>query len=243
MTDKQTSRWYSNRVESDVSVVRWGYWGKPMIVFPTAGGDAEEVERMWLIDAVGEYLDAGRVKVYSCDSVAGAAMLRGEGSARYRAAMLNGFQEFVRYEMIPAIRTDCASDDITVMATGASIGAFNAMALLCRYPDVVTHAVGLSGTYDLARFMSGDGGEDLFLATPMYFLPGLDGPQLDVLRRRLAIFASGEGRWENIGESWSLAGVMGSKGIPNRVDSWGSDYDHDWMTWREMLPRYLAELT
>jgi len=243
VTDKQTSRWYSNRVESDVSVVRWGYWGKPMIVFPTAGGDAEEVERMWLIDAVGEYLDAGRVKVYSCDSVAGAAMLRGEGSARYRAAMLNGFQEFVRYEMIPAIRTDCASDDITVMATGASIGAFNAMALLCRYPDVVTHAVGLSGTYDLARFMSGDGGEDLFLATPMYFLPGLDGPQLDVLRRRLAIFASGEGRWENIGESWSLAGVMGSKGIPNRVDSWGSDYDHDWMTWREMLPRYLAELT
>jgi esterase/lipase superfamily enzyme len=243
MTDKQTARWYSNRVESDVSVVRWGQWGKPMIVFPTAGGDAEEIERMWLIDAVGEYLDAGRVKVYSCDSVAGAAMLRGEGGARYRGAMLNGFQEFVRYEMIPAIRADCASEDITVMATGASIGAFNALALLCRYPDVVTHAIGLSGTYDLARFIGGDGGEDLFFATPMYFLPGLDGPQLDMLRRRLAILASGEGRWENIGESWRLAGVMGSKGIPNRVDTWGSDYDHDWMTWREMLPRYLAELT
>ena len=30
--------------------------------------------------------------------------------------------------------------------------------------------------------------------------------------------------------------------IPNRVDSWGADYPHDWTTWREMLPKYLGEL-
>ena len=58
-----------------------------------------------------------------------------------------------------------------------------------------------------------------------------------------AAAASGEGRWENIGESWRMADVLGSKGIPNRVDAWGPDYDHDWPTWRRMLPQYLAELT
>ena len=62
-------------------------------------------------------------------------------------------------------------------------------------------------------------------------------------RSRKAILASGEGRWENIGESWRLAHVLGSKAIPNRVDPWGADYDHDWSTWREMLPKYLGELT
>jgi esterase/lipase superfamily enzyme len=36
--------------------------------------------------------------------------------------------------------------------------------------------------------------------------------------------------------------VLGSKGIPNRVDPWGTDYDHDWSTWRQMLPKYLGEL-
>ena len=240
---KLRERWYSSRVESDVTVVRWGHFGKPVIIFPTAGGDAEEVERMLVIDVLGDLIDAGRIKVYSCDSIAGYAMVRGDGSARYRAALLDGFHGFIREEMIPAIWADCESPGADVIVTGASIGAFNAMAILCRYPDVVSHAVGMSGTYDLAQFIGPDAGDTLFFATPLHFLPGLEGPHLEQLRRRFAILASGEGRWENIEHSWRLAGVMGEKGIPNRVDPWGPEYDHDWPTWRRMLPHYLDQLT
>jgi esterase/lipase superfamily enzyme len=114
--------------------------------------------------------------------------------------------------------------------------------LLCHYPDTVTTAIGMSGTYDISRFVGDNAGDDLYFATPSYFLPDLNGEHLALLQTRKAILASGEGRWENIGESWRLADVLGSKGIPNRVDSWGSDYDHDWSTWRQMLPKYLAEL-
>ena len=35
--------------------------------------------------------------------------------------------------------------------------------------------------------------------------------------------------------------LFGAKRIPNRVDPWGRDYHHNWNTWREMLPKYLAE--
>ncbi len=52
---------------------------------------------------------------------------------------------------------------------------------------------------------------------------------------------SGEGDYEDIGESWRIAAVLGAKGIPNRVDSWGPNWHHDWETWREMLPKYLAK--
>jgi len=144
--------------------------------------------------------------------------------------------------MIPAIQADCRSDDIEVITSGASIGAYNAVATLCRYPDVVRNAIGMSGTYDIARFAGHGGGEALYFATPLYFLPGLEGPHLQHLQRRFAILATGEGRWENAGESWAMANVLGSKGIPNRVDPWGPDYDHDWTTWRRMLPQYLREL-
>jgi esterase/lipase superfamily enzyme len=239
---KTRERWYSGRVESDVTVVRWGHWGRPVIVFPTAGGDAEEIERMGLIDSVGDLIDAGRIKVYSCDSVAGFAMVRDEGSPRYRAALLDGFHHFVREEMLPAIWLDCGSP-AEVITAGASIGAFNAVALLCRFPDLVSTAIGMSGTYDLAKFIGPDAGDALFFATPLYFLPGLNGHTLARLQQRYAILASGEGRWENIGHSWNLAAALGARGVPNRVDAWGSDYDHDWPTWRVMLPRYLEELT
>src|ERR1035437_9391727 len=105
---KLRERWYSPRVQSDVTVVRWGHFGRPVIVFPTAGGDAEEIERMRVIDSLGDLIDAGRIKVYSCDSIAGYAMVRGDGSPRYRAALLDGFHHFVRDEMIPAIWADCS---------------------------------------------------------------------------------------------------------------------------------------
>ena len=240
---KMRDRWYSSRLESDVAVVRWGHFGRPVIVFPTAGGDAEEVERMLLIDALGELIEAGRIKVYSCDSIAGYAMVRGDGDARYRAALLNGFHEFVREEMIPAIWADCRTPGADVVVSGASIGAFNAIAVLCRYPEVVSHAIAMSGTFDVASFIGPDAGEALYFATPLYFLPGLQGPALQRLQHRFAVLASGEGRWENIENSWRLAEVMGQKGIPNRVDPWGPEYDHDWPTWRAMLPHYLSQMS
>jgi esterase/lipase superfamily enzyme len=56
------------------------------------------------------------------------------------------------------------------------------------------------------------------------------------------ILASGEGQWEDIGESWNVADVLGSKGVPNRVDSWGTEWKHDWPTWWKMLPQYLDEV-
>jgi len=240
---KQTSRWYTNRLGEEVTVVRWGTWGTPVLLFPTAGGDAEEVERFHLVDALEPLLSDGRIKVYSCDSVAGQWLITGRGSPAQRCLVQNRFQEFVYHEVVPAIRMDCRSEDLGVIATGASIGAFHALAVLCRFPDAFTHAIGMSGTYDLARFVKGEITEDLYYATPNSFLPSLDGEGLARLRTRFAILASGEGDAEDIGESWRAAHVLGSKGVPNRVDSWGRDWRHDWVTWRRMLPQYLDEVT
>ena len=46
---KVTERWHSERMGRDLSLVRWGHYGVPVLLFPTAGGDAEEVERHRLV--------------------------------------------------------------------------------------------------------------------------------------------------------------------------------------------------
>lgn len=239
---KLTSRWYSERLGTEVTVVRWGAVGTPLLILPTAGGDALEIERFQIIDTLAALLEQGRIKIYSCDSVAGRAMLAEEGTPQYRMALFNRFHQFVYHEVVPAIRTDCRAPQIEVIAAGASIGAFNALALLCRFPDAFTHAICMSGTYDLERFLKAPMTDDLYFASPLHFLPDLIGPGLDLLRARFALLPSGEGRAEDIGETWRVAHVLGRKGIPNRVDSWGSDWHHDWPTWRAMLRRYVDEL-
>ncbi len=239
---KLTDRWYSERMQQSIALARWGHLGAPVLVFPTAGGDAEEIERNQLVAACSGLLDSGRVKLYSCDSVAGRAMMTAEGTAAHRRWLCNQFHECIANEVVPAIRADMGGSQTPIIAAGASIGAFNALAVLCRYPHVFGAAIGMSGTYGIEKFFEGELDDQLYLASPLHFLPGLEGPQLDKLRGRFAILASGEGAWENIGESWLAAEVLGGQGVPNRVDSWGHEWEHDWGTWRAMLPRYLDEL-
>ncbi|MCG6955335.1 MAG: hypothetical protein LJF04_05015 [Gemmatimonadetes bacterium] len=240
---KKRISWYSERVQKDVAVTRWGDFGMPLLVFPTAGGDAEEIERFHVVGTLKEYLDAGRIKVYSCDSVAGRAMLAKEGSPQHRMWLMDQFQEFVRRELVPFIRLDCRTEDIGIVAAGASIGAFQALASVCRYPDVFTHALCMSGTYDLLRFLEASPTADFVRASPLHWLPEMrDEDHLAALRGRFVLLASGEGRAEDIGESWRVADALGRRGIPNRVDSWGQDWHHDWPTWRNMLHSYVPEI-
>jgi esterase/lipase superfamily enzyme len=191
---KERERWFSGRLQEEITLVRWGSSGRPVLVFPSAGGDAEEIERYGLVEACGELLAAGRVKLYSVDSVAGQVMVTKAGSPEHRTWVLNQFHECIRHEVVPAIHADLGGQALDLIATGSSIGAFNAIAKLER------------------------------------------------LRQRFALLASGDGDWEDIGESWRLASVLGGKGIPNRVDNWGPEWSHDWPTWRRMLPQYLGEL-
>ena len=103
------------------------------------------------------------------------------------------------------------------------------------------HAICMSGTYDLGRFLDGDMTDDLFVSSPVHYVPTLSGEHLERLRTRFVLLPSGEGRAEDIEESWRVARILGDQSIPNRVDSWGEDWDHDWPTWRNMLVRYVDE--
>ena len=240
---KTVQRWFSDRMQEEITVVRWGDVGRPVLIFPSAGGDAQEAERNGLVDACGELLAEGRVKLYSVDSIAGQAMVAKTGSPEHRTWLLNQFHECIRREVVPAIHSDLGGQALDVITAGASIGAFNAVAVLCRYPDVFSAAIGMSGSYRIERFYDQAWTQDLYFSAPLQFLPGLDGPQLDLLRQRFAVLASGEGAWEDVGESWRMAAALGARQIPNRVDNWGPQWAHDWPSWRAMLPQYLGELT
>jgi esterase/lipase superfamily enzyme len=242
LTGKKRQTWHSERIGHEITVVRWGELGAPALLFPTAGGDAEEVERNGLVSACADLLSAGRLKLYSVDSLAGKVMVSELGAPAWRMEVLNAYHQAVRHEVVPAIHADSGGRELPVVAAGASIGAFNAVAMVCRFPEVFSAAVGMSGTYDLQRMYEGQFTDDLYFSSPLHFLPGLDGQQLDDLRQRFVVLASGVGAWESIDESWRLADVLGSKGVPNRVDSWGQDWEHDWGTWLRMLPQYLDEL-
>jgi esterase/lipase superfamily enzyme len=240
---KAVEKWHSERLGAELNLARWGTFGEPVLIFPTAGGDSEEIERFLMISALEDLMDQGRIKVYSVDSLNGRAFLAGADS-RHAGWMMAAFDSAIRHEVVPAIRADCGSDSIEVIAAGASVGAFNALEVLSKHPDVFASALCVSGTYDLTKWLRGHMTPDFFFSSPLHYLPTFDEPDhLELLRRRFVLFCHGQGEAEEPSESWRMASILGNKGIPNRVDEWGPEWPHDWVSWREMFPRYLDELT
>lgn len=244
MTDKITSRWFSHRLHTDVDIARFGHFGQPLLLFPTAGGDFEECERFLMIRALQPLLDAGRLKIYSCDSVAGRAWLNPALSGAERSRIQNAFDAFIVHEFVPAIRQDCNSPDIEIWTSGASLGAFNALAALTRHPDIFSKAICMSGTYDMEKKLQGHPvTQDFYFSSPLHFLPNLtDGPILDRLRERFLLILCALGRWEDPEESRRVSHVLTAKAVPHRLEFWGSEWDHDWPTWRKQLPFYLDKM-
>lgn len=225
----------------EITFVRYGYEGTPLLLFPTAGGDAEEPERFHLVDVIGDFIKDLRLKVYCVDSVAGKAWLSECKTLDQAAKVQNQFDQCLYREVVPAIHRDSGGDAGLIWTAGASIGAFNALSLVCRHPDVFGRAICMSGTYNMNRFLEGRINRDYYESSPLDFVPDLNGKHLDVLRQRHILLAHGQGAYEDPDQSWKVERVLGPKGIPNRVDAWDKTWRHDWVTWREMLPQFLGE--
>ncbi|MEO0481046.1 MAG: alpha/beta hydrolase-fold protein [Planctomycetota bacterium] len=245
---KERATWHSDRIGREITLCRWGEVGTPLLIFPTAAGDAEEGERFHLIDAISEHLTNQRVKAYAVDSVAGQEWLKNDNSFQNAGRMQHAFDAVLAEEIVPAIHRDCGFEPFAegaprILLAGASIGAFNALATILRHPDLFSTAICMSGTYDIGKWLKGQPDESYLSASPLHFLPNIpEGEHLEKCRNTFVLLTHGTGRWEDPQESWKVANALGARQIPNRVDEWGDEWDHDWITWRDMLPKYLDEL-
>jgi esterase/lipase superfamily enzyme len=169
------------------------------------------------------------------------AWLDDEAHPGHKAWIQGRFDRYLHDELLPFIRRDCNGYD-RVWAAGASLGAFNAVLAGARDPGAFEGIVAMSGTYTMDRWMHGHMDEAYYLCQPMRFLPNMAGPPLDALQRTRFLIASGTGKWEAPAESEALAALLQNKGAQCDLQLWGTDADHDWPTWRSMLPLFLDRL-
>lgn len=67
--EKFTTSWYSQRLQKEMPVAVYGYYGFALLLVPTAAADYLEYERFQLIDALAPFIDSGKVKVFSINSI------------------------------------------------------------------------------------------------------------------------------------------------------------------------------
>jgi esterase/lipase superfamily enzyme len=240
---KEHHWWHSDRVGHDMGVVVYGHWGPPLLAFPTTGGDEWEYERQGVIGAVAGAIDAGRVKVFCINTNHRDSFGNGGAHPAHRSYMQARYDAYVRHEIVPFIRNHCRDDAVGIWTMGASLGAYHAVNTLLKYPDIVKRCYALSGVYDMKRFMDGWYDDNLYFNNPVDYAANLsDGWALGHLASCDIHLVTGTGPWEHSEESYRLAGVLASRGIPHAVDDWGPLGGHDWPYWSNQMREYLSRV-
>lgn len=215
------------------TVACYGHWGRPLIAFPSEGGDAWEWDRHGLVHAVGPLLDEGRLKLYCVPSFDRESWTRHELPLEERSLIHGRYEWWLLNRIVPFVQADSRTHEI--LLAGPSYGAYHAANLCLRRADLFPLALCLSGIYDV--------GADYF-NNPLDYVANLHGDHLDWLRGRVSLLlVCGQGQWEDttgaLESTKRFGSLLAEKGIRHEVDLWGHDVPHDWPAWQRQLTHHL----
>ena len=239
--ERVITSWYSQRLQKEMPVAVYGYYGFALLLVPTAAADYLEYERFQLIDSLSHFVNSGRVKIFSINSINNESWMNNHMDPRQKIVRHQLFNEYVYEEVIPFIRTH-TSNETPIIICGASFGALHSMNLFLKRPDLLNGVIAMSGVYDLTEYSNGFYDEDVYFNSPQHYMPKLsDHAILEQIRRsgHIHIF-TGSGAFEDPAASGRFARILYDKGINYELDVWGQEWPHDWNTWRAVLPHYLG---
>ena len=239
---REIHKWWSSNLNKDMEIAVYGHYGFALLMFPTAAADYLEYERFQLIDAIAPFIDDGKIKAFSVNSINNESWLNRNMHPSHKAIRHQQYNQYVTDEVAPFIHSHCSSD-VPIITTGASLGALHSANTFLRRPDIFSGTIAMSGNYDLKTYTDGYYDDNCYFNSPVDYLSHWNDEHiLNMLRHRSIIIASGQGSYEDPDASRRLSDILNSKGIQHWLDLWGYDVPHDWPTWRDMLPYFLSNI-
>ena len=139
----------------DLQVIRYGHFGRPLLMFPSEAGQAWQPADFGLIDAIAPLIDAGRVTVFAVDTLDDWTWSAYDIPTEERAHRHGVYHRAV-----------------DILTTGVSMGAYHAVQAALTRADLFPLAIAMSGNYDPASFRGfGELGEATYFANPMSYVP------------------------------------------------------------------------
>jgi esterase/lipase superfamily enzyme len=242
--ERRTTAWFSPRLGMEMPLVAYGHAGLPLLMLPTAAADYLEYERFYLVDAIRPFIEAGRVRAYSVNSVNRYSLLNEQAPPPLKALLLTRYNEYLTEEVLPLIRRDAGDANARPLLTGASLGATLSVNAYFRRPDLFRGVIAMAGSYDIRSYFDGYNDDHVYFNNPVSYLSNLsDDHYLPILQHADSIYiVTGQGKYEAPERSRDLSNILRSKGIPHQLEMWGHDVDHDGPWWRKMLPFYLEKV-
>lgn len=238
---------YSRSLDKEMRMMIYGHDGMPFLAFPTQDSPCRNYEDFGMIDALSDFLEQGRIRLFVVDTVDSESWSPKSWDKSFRAARQEQYFRYITDEVVPFVLERTGGR--LPMTTGLSMGANHALICFLRRPDLFAGVLSLSGVYDSDVFFDGWMDEVLYMSSPERFLPNMadDHPYIGIYNQKQMILCVGQGAWEEDGvrSLRFLQRVFEEKGILAWCDYWGGDVNHDWPWWfkqmRYFIPFLLGE--
>ncbi len=236
---------WSTHLNRDMELKIYGHGGKPVVVFPSARGTFYQFEDFGMVEAVGEFIEAGKIRLYTIASNDHETWLADDWiNVADRGRNYQAYDAYVVEEAIPFIREHSGYEEKFV-ATGCSMGGYHSANFFFRHPSIFDTVIALSGLYGPWYFLGNYVDDNVYFNFPLLYLPNLmERRYLKQFRQSDIMVCVGQGAWEahHVHETKMLERTLRNLNVPAWVDYWGHDVEHDWPWWRKQLPYFLGKL-
>lgn len=225
--------WYSHHLGGNIKMLVFGESGYPVVLFPTTMGRYYECRDFKLIESARWFVEQGLIQIFCPDSINDKSWYDKKSSPGDRIWRHTLYDRFLREELIEKLRHNSPTGKVAV--AGPSFGGYLAANFAFKHPDVVSHLLSMSGSFDIKSFMDGYYDDKVYFNNPVDYLPDANHP--DLWNMNIVL---GTSQWDICRPAnEQLSGILHAKGIDHWLDMRGW-VKHDWPLWREMFPHYLS---
>jgi esterase/lipase superfamily enzyme len=162
---RELNSWYSPSLNKEMPIATYGDYGFALLMVPTAAADYLEYERFQLMDTLSHFIDSGKVKVFSIDSINNESWMNNNMDPWHKSVRHQQWNDYVFNEVVPFVRNNTSSET-PIITCGASFGALHSMNLFLKRPDIINGVVAMSGVYDLTEYTKGHYDDHVYFNSP-----------------------------------------------------------------------------
>ncbi|MCX7736801.1 MAG: esterase [Candidatus Kapabacteria bacterium] len=233
---KEKKNYTSSNLGEEVEIKLYGHFGYILLFFPTISDNPDEPETLQIIESLQPFLEKGKFRVVTVPGITYKSWFDESKTYEERSKKHYDYNNFLLEEVVPSIFSFCGGP-VPIMTCGAANGAFQAANTYFRRPDLFHGTIALSGTFNIEHYSKNYFDSNCYFNSPIHYLPNLnDSYWLSFLQSKNHVYImSGSGQGEFPENSRHLSDILNSKNIPNFLDIWGPEWDHNVETWKVML--------
>lgn len=241
--NREYHKWFSPELKRDMELLVFGHAGTPVLFFPTRTARFYDYENWKVINAIADKINSGALQVYCVDSVDIESFYCECSHPSQRILRHMQYEKYILDEVMPLIRYK--NSNSFIISAGCSLGAYHAVNIAFRHPQLFGKVVGLSGRYDLTLQTSNfndlfDGyiDENIYFHMPSMYVPNLADEQIinDLKKLEIDLVVGLEDPFYS--NNKFLHETLLRKGISNTLSIWEGEA-HRSAYWREMVKCYL----